>query len=152
MKKFFKAKQLIKSMVQNDYLPGIYKKAAAKGEVDPKKVIFADAHSNGLTENMIPVARALKKRGYSVKVMCRDIGKMNMIDAMSFMRQFMMEYATSGMIFISSHLFRQEHQALFLSTIHLDTWEVTMLRRSLSRNYLTYGADRPDTDMGLWMI
>ena len=50
MKKFFKAKQLIKSMVQNDYLPGIYKKAAAKGEVDPKKVIFADAHSNGLTE------------------------------------------------------------------------------------------------------
>ena len=38
MKKFFKAKQLIKSMVQNDYLPGIYKKAAAKEEVDPKKV------------------------------------------------------------------------------------------------------------------
>lgn len=103
MKKFFKAKQLIKSMVQNDYLPGIYKKAAAKGEVDPKKVIFADAHSNGLTENMIPVARALKKRGYSVKVMCKDIGMMNMIDAMSFMRQFMMEYATSGMIFISSY-------------------------------------------------
>ena len=26
MKKFFKAKQLIKSMVQNDYLPGIYTK------------------------------------------------------------------------------------------------------------------------------
>ena len=98
MKKFFKTKQRIKSVVQNGYLPRIYEKYAAKSEVDPKKVIFADAHSNGLTDNMIPVARALKKRGYNVKVMCRDIGRMKPIDAMSFMRQFMKEYATSGMI------------------------------------------------------
>ena len=103
MKKFFKTKQRIKSVVQNGYLPRIYEKYAAKSEVDPKKVIFADAHSNGLTDNMIPVARALKKRGYNVKVMCRDIGRMKPIDAMSFMRQFMKEYATSGMIFISSY-------------------------------------------------
>ena len=103
MENFLKTKQQIKSVVQNGYLPRIYEKYAAKSEVDPKKVIFADAHSNGLTDNMIPVARALKKRGYNVKVMCRDIGRMKPIDAMSFMRQFMKEYATSGMIFISSY-------------------------------------------------
>ncbi len=102
MKKFFKTKQKIKSVVQNEFLPRIYDKAK-KSPVDPKKVIFADAHSNGLTDNMIPVARALKKRGYNVKVMCRDIGRMKSVDAMSFMRQFMIEYATSGMIFVSSY-------------------------------------------------
>ncbi len=99
----FKLKQLVKMYVHNVHLPHVYKEACRKCTVDPKKIIFADMHEDGLPNSMRSVYISLKRQGYKPVVLCRDIGKMSRVKALRFMGYFMKEYASAGTVFISTY-------------------------------------------------
>lgn len=98
----FKIKQYIKMYIQNRYLPAIYRRYSADS-VDEDKIIFADMHSDGLPSSMQAVYDELVKRGTSPIIYCRDFGNMSLIEKISFMRDFMKEYATAGYVYICSY-------------------------------------------------
>ena len=99
----FRIKQYIKMYVQNTYLPAIYKKAVKKTGVNPKKVIFADMHTDKIPYSMRAMYLRLKKEGYEVKNFCRDTSKMSPREMKRYMKAFMKEYAAAGYVYVCSY-------------------------------------------------
>ena len=96
------AKQYAKMVLQNIYLPGIYRKAA-KLPVEKGKVIFACSHSKGMDINMRPVAERLSRYGYDVKDMCVCFAEMSASEKKAYISDFMREYATAEYVFLSNY-------------------------------------------------
>ena len=99
----FAFKQRMKSYVQNEYLPKLYEGYILKKDVKKGKVIMADMHSDSLPFSMESTYNALVKKGYSPRVMCRDIAKLTLPGKLSFLRRFMKEYASAEYVFICSY-------------------------------------------------
>ncbi len=95
-------KQYIKSAVQNLWLPRLYKKAA-KCPVNPKKVIFADAHSYCITPSMESLYEYFKNRDFEVVNYCADFSGMAKKELINYLKNFMKEYAEARFVFISSY-------------------------------------------------
>ena len=99
----FKIKQKIKSNIQNVYLPGLYKRYASKCQVNEKRVIIADMHSDKIPFSMEQIYNTLVAKGYSPIVMCKDIAKMSYPQLLKFLKGFMKEYAAAGYVYICSY-------------------------------------------------
>lgn len=95
-------KQYLKYMLQKTLLP-IWYRSGCKGAVCRKTVIFADSNNDTLPESMLPLAKELKRRGCHVKIMCKDFSSCGMVQMLSFMRRFMMEYATAGAVVVCNY-------------------------------------------------
>ena len=67
-------KEYVKMGMQNLYLPSIYN-AAAKAPVDPRKVIFADAHSHKTPYSMRRLEQACRAAGFAVETHYSDYQK-----------------------------------------------------------------------------
>lgn len=98
----FRIKQYMKMLVQNVYLPRVYQRACRK-PVQPGTVIFADAHSRGITPSMTAVYNRLLQDGYTVKDLCVDFAELSMGKLISYMKHFMQEYAEAEYVFLSSY-------------------------------------------------
>lgn len=98
----FTLKQYAKMVIQNLYLPYIYKKACKTG-IKKGRILFADAHSDQITDSMLPIYHRLLAAGYDVKNYCVDLQTMSAGKTISYMRHFMQEYATAEYVFISSY-------------------------------------------------
>ncbi|MCR5292425.1 MAG: CDP-glycerol glycerophosphotransferase family protein [Eubacterium sp.] len=99
----FIAKQYMKSYMNLSYLPRIYDRYCKNSTVNYNKVIFADAHSDRLTANMLPIYKRLSEQGYDIKNMCIDTSKLSTMELMKYMKTFMKEYATARYVFLSSY-------------------------------------------------
>lgn len=102
MQILFMLKQYAKMLVQNRYLPHIYKRACKK-DIVKGKILFADAHHEHITGSMSAIWEKLLKEGYDVKDFCVDLQAMPIGKTISYMTQFMREYATAEYVFISSY-------------------------------------------------
>ena len=87
MKVLFTLKQYVKMLIQNRYLPYIYRKACCN-PVQKGRILFADAHHDTLTGNMKAVYQSLVHKDYDIAIYCRDIQKMSAKDMLKFMKQF----------------------------------------------------------------
>jgi len=88
-------------------LPYIYKKHAKK-PIDPKKVIFANERAHTLPDNMIPVEKEFRKRGFDTLVMLGDPvhkGIKGKLKRLKYYLDFTREYATARFVFYSEHMF-----------------------------------------------
>ena len=81
-----------KSLMQNIYLPHLYKNAVKKTQVNPKLVLFADAHSKELPESMELIYREVKRRGYHCEKWCVCFEDMSRAEQTLFMKNFMKIY------------------------------------------------------------
>lgn len=102
MKLLFRLKQYMKALFQNRYLPYVYRKACSN-PVRKGRILFADAHSSGLTANMKPVYQKLLDSGYDIELYCMDMQAMSVCETLAFMRQFMKAYAQAEYVFITSY-------------------------------------------------
>lgn len=102
MKVLFTLKQYVKMLIQNRYLPYIYRKACCD-PVQKGRILFADAHHDTLTGNMKAVYQSLVHKDYDIAIYCRDIQKMSAKDMLKFMKQFMQAYAQAEYVFINSY-------------------------------------------------
>lgn len=99
----FIAKQYIKAYMNTSYLPSIYEKYCKIHDVNYNKVIFADAHSDRMSSNMLPIYKRLSEAGYEIKNMCIDMDRLSPMQALRYMKTFMKEYASARYVFISSY-------------------------------------------------
>lgn len=99
----FKIKQHIKMLIQNVYLPSVYKKAVRHTEVDKNRVIFADMHSDSVPYSMQAMYERMKEEGYDVRLFCKDMSKMSNSELIHFLKSFMKEYAAAGYVYICSY-------------------------------------------------
>lgn len=95
-------KQYLKYILQKTLLP-IWYRQGCRGAVRKKTVIFADSNSNTPPESMLPLISELKRRGFNVKIMCRDFSSCGMAAMLSFMRGFMREYARAGAVIVCNY-------------------------------------------------
>jgi len=102
LKILFLAKQCVKMLIQNCYLPLVYKKEC-KAAVEKGKIIFADAHSAYINNSMQVMYDSLVEKSYHVHNMCVNFKDMSMRQQMKYMRDFMKEYASAEYVFISSY-------------------------------------------------
>ena len=92
-----------KSLMQNIYLPHLYKNAVKKTQVNPKLVLFADAHSKELPESMELIYREVKRRGYHCEKWCVCFEDMSRAEQTLFMKNFMKRYAEAAFVVLSSY-------------------------------------------------
>ncbi len=94
------AKQYIKMFVQGAYLPGVYDRAAADS-IDPKKIIFADAHNHSAPYSMRRLEAACRSAGFNVETHYSDYQKDGFSSTYKNMQNFMKSYATAKAVVIS---------------------------------------------------
>ncbi|MBP3233837.1 MAG: CDP-glycerol glycerophosphotransferase family protein [Eubacterium sp.] len=99
----FQIKQYIKMFIQNVYLPSVYKRAVKHTEVNKKKVIFADMHSDTVPYSMQTMYDRLKEEGFDISVYCRNMSEIGTIELIRFIKAFMKEYAAAGYVYICSY-------------------------------------------------
>ena len=96
----FKTKQVIKQAVQNVVLPVCYQASRGR-KVDPKLVIFADAHHNSRPAAMEPLYRKLKKQGdYKIIEHYLDYATAGAAEVAKHSTRFMQLYAGAGYVVI----------------------------------------------------
>ena len=96
----FKTKQVIKQAVQNVVLPVCYQANRGR-KVDPKLVVFADAHHNSRPAAMELLYRKLKKRGdFRIIEHYLDYGTASAAEVAKHSTRFMQLYAAAGYVVI----------------------------------------------------
>ena len=98
----YRIKQYMKMFLQNVYLPRIYQKECVN-LIQTGKILFADAHCNGITPSMQAVYERLKEYGYEPEDMCVDFADMSVKEKISYLKRFMKEYATAEYVFLSDY-------------------------------------------------
>ena len=92
----FGAKQVIKMAAQNVLLPLWYGLFRLK-KIDPRLVIFADAHHDDVPESMELLRDALKETGeFTIREMYMDVQAARPGAVFAFMLRFMRLYAGGG--------------------------------------------------------
>ena len=92
-------KQIIKMAFQNLILPVIYRISCMK-PVDPKLVVFADAHHNERPDNMQLLISACEKGPWTVREIYLDYQKNSPLAVLKSMAAFMKLYARAGYVVI----------------------------------------------------
>ena len=99
----FGAKQVIKMAAQNVLLPLWYGLFRLK-KIDPRLVIFADAHHDDVPESMELLRDALKETGeFTIREMYMDVQEARPGAVFAFMLRFMRLYAGAGWVVISDN-------------------------------------------------
>lgn len=95
----FKIKQYVKMFMQNILLPLFYQIGRIK-KVQPRLVIFADAHHDEIPYSMEELYQWFRTTDYKVISMTTDCGKAGVIGELLYMIRFMLIYASAGYVFI----------------------------------------------------
>lgn len=99
MKLAFVLKQFVKMGVQNIFLPLVYR-LYKKKKIDPKLVLFADAHHRELPPSMRCLYEELRKTELHPVVMVSDYGRDPFTKNLRQMIRFMKAYANAGYVVI----------------------------------------------------
>ncbi|MCM1226316.1 MAG: CDP-glycerol glycerophosphotransferase family protein [Clostridium sp.] len=101
MKKNFSfiLRQVIKNALQNCVFPFIYKWYARK-PVDPRSIVFADAHKDELPYSMREIYRALKNTDYDIKECFCNYQTHSLFETFNAVITFMKLYAAAKYVFI----------------------------------------------------
>ncbi len=92
-----KLKQYGKMAAQNLYLPAVYGIYRHR-KIDPKRIIFADAHHNKRPGNMDLLIQEMQRRGYTVEELYLDYQKAPFGQVLKYMSVFMKKYASAGAV------------------------------------------------------
>ena len=92
-------RQYAKMAAQNIYLPLVYGLYRHR-KIRPRTVLFADAHHDGLPDNMRELRSSLKKDGWQITEMYLDYRKASAGRTMKAMTAFMKQYAVSQAVVI----------------------------------------------------
>lgn len=95
----FTLKQIMKQTLQNFVFPLMYKWYARK-PVDPKSIVFADAHKNNQPYSMREIYSKLKDTDYNITECFCDYQTHSFTETFNAVRTFMKTYATAKYVFI----------------------------------------------------
>lgn len=95
-------KQRLKTFLQLGVLP-IYYKISIRGEVNSKRVIFADAHSNSLPYSMELLHKKFQDEGYEVIDFICDYNHSGFLTTLKSMFNFMKCYANAKYVIICDY-------------------------------------------------
>lgn len=92
-------KRFFKSLLLDIVLPAAYKWHSRR-PVEPKKCVFADAHSSEMPESMRLMYEKCVAEGLCVRRFLLDFGSCGPFALMTHILRFVREYATAGLVFV----------------------------------------------------
>ena len=72
-------------------------------KVDSKKIVFADAHHESLPEEMKPLYKMLKQRGYPVITLIHDFKTISFFESLREISRFLRHYATAETVILCDY-------------------------------------------------
>ena len=97
----FRIKQLLKMMLQHAVYPLIYGLSRLfHPKVDPRKVIFADAHHKDMPFSLRCMADEVLAEGYTAIFHFHDYTHDGALKAAAYGARFMWDYASAGLVFL----------------------------------------------------
>ena len=99
----FLLRQVLKTLLHRFFLPGIYRFFCLTSRVDPRLVLFADAHSASLPYSMIPLRKAVEGAGYRAEEHFIDYARSGPLEVALSMVRFLRSYARAGTVFLCSY-------------------------------------------------